>query len=135
MGFAQWGDANCSIKQRQHLLICSKGTRGSDLSSLQPPQPAQPRRGVQFLLLFPPSQVLWGVAARGLTAARVLPTFTIIYSAELDTFQTSYYTTVCSNTNICGGVQQQSFRELFHRLQKPHISLPRTEQPHRRSGN
>lgn len=34
-------------------------------------------------------------------------TSTIIYSAELDTFQTSYYTTVCSNTNICSVAQQQ----------------------------
>lgn len=46
-------------------------------------------------------------AALALTGARVLLTFTIIYSAELDTFQTSYYTTVCSNTNICSVVQQQ----------------------------
>lgn len=34
-------------------------------------------------------------------------TSTVIYSAELDTFQTSYYTTVCSNTNICSVAQQQ----------------------------
>lgn len=92
---------------------------------------------------FPLSQFLRGVAALGLTGARVLqcvlPTFTIIYSAELDTFQTSYYTTVCSNTNICSVVQQQFFCEYHTDCRNPTFPcpphLPRTEQPHHDSGN
>lgn len=88
-------------------------------SSISPCKHPRARAGGQHSVPAPSSlpQFLGASLLPGVTGARVLParclTFTIIYAAELDTFQTSYYTTVCSNTNICSVVQQQFFWEDF----------------------
>lgn len=139
VGFALWGDATCFREQPQRLLISSKGTRaprgGSDLSSLQPhSQPSQGGESSPCSHSLPTLAGSVGRCCLGFDRSSCSPDFhnNIFSRSGYISSQLLYHSVFQHKYMQCSAAA--ILLRIFHRLQKPHISLPRTEQPHHHSG-